>query len=147
MLGFKQSLTTPSCRHGVRTLLKRIEKTLQLYSTSFSMSTTAEGTTGASGKSMPTKKQIIEKKLAEALAPALLEVEDVSYQHAGHAGAPKGSSETHFNVKVVSEQFQGRNLLKRHRLVYDLLRDELQEGGVHALSLNTKTPAEVGPKP
>jgi len=93
------------------------------------------------------KKHVIEKKLTEGLAPALLEVEDVSHQHAGHAGAPKGSSETHFNVTVVSEQFSGRSLLKRHRLVYDLLHDELQHGGVHALSLNTKTPAEVAPKP
>lgn len=93
------------------------------------------------------KKVVIEKKLTEGLAPVLLEVEDVSHQHAGHAGAPKGSSETHFNVTVVSEQFHGRNLLKRHRLVYDLLEEELQHGGVHALSLNTKTPAEVAPKP
>jgi len=91
---------------------------------------------------MSTMKDSIQKKLTEGLAPVQLEVEDVSYQHAGHAGAPKGSSETHFNVKVVSESFQGRSLVKRHRLVYDLLKDELQNG-VHALSLVTKTPSEV----
>lgn len=118
-------------------LLKR----LQVACLGFSeMSTMESGT-------MKKKKPVIEKKLTDGLAPVVLEVEDVSHLHAGHAGAPKGSSETHFNVTVVSEQFQGRSLLKRHRLVYDLLQEELQHGGVHALSLNTKTPAEVAPKP
>jgi stress-induced morphogen len=86
---------------------------------------------------------VIEEKLEEALTPTELEVEDVSYQHAGHSGVERGATETHFNVKVVSESFEGRSLLKRHRLVYDLLKDELQTGGVHALSLITKTPREV----
>jgi len=115
-------------------------KSLQVASSQFASMSMAGTTTMK-------KKVVIEKKLTEGLAPVLLEVEDVSHQHAGHAGAPKGSSETHFNVTVVSEQFQGRSLLKRHRLVYDLLQEELQHGGVHALSLNTKTPTEVAPKP
>lgn len=114
-------------------------KSLQVASSQFASMSMA-GTTPMK------KKVVIEKKLTEGLAPVLLEVEDVSHQHAGHAGAPKGSSETHFNVTVVSEQFHGRSLLKRHRLVYDLLQEELQHGGVHALSLNTRTPAEVAPK-
>ncbi|CAK9221860.1 unnamed protein product [Sphagnum jensenii] len=90
-----------------------------------------------------TKKVVIEEKLEEALAPTELEVEDVSYQHAGHSGVERGATETHFNVKVVSESFEGRSLVKRHRLVYEVLKDELQTGGVHALSLITKTPREV----
>jgi len=96
-----------------------------------------------SGGVVTTKKAVIEEKLEEALTPTELEVEDVSYQHAGHSGVERGATETHFNVKVVSESFEGRSLLKRHRLVYDLLKDELQTGGVHALSLITKTPREV----
>jgi stress-induced morphogen len=125
----------PSRTHGLRIL--------RHLSNPPSMSTATGNPNAAQHK----KKHLIERKLTEGLAPALLQVEDVSHQHAGHAGAPKGSSETHFNVTVVSDQFQGRTLLKRHRLVYDLLHDELQHGGVHALSLNTKTPAEVAPKP
>jgi sulfur transfer protein SufE/stress-induced morphogen len=96
-----------------------------------------------SGGVVTTKKAVIEEKLEEALTPTELEVEDVSYQHAGHSGVERGATETHFNVKVVSESFEGRSLLKRHRLVYDVLKDELQTGGVHALSLITKTPREV----
>ena len=31
----------------------------------------------------------------------------------------------HFNVKVVSKEFEGKSLVKRHELVYGLLQDEL----------------------
>ncbi|KAL2613644.1 hypothetical protein R1flu_025336 [Riccia fluitans] len=89
------------------------------------------------------KKDSIQKKLQEALAPTILEVDDVSHQHAGHAGVHKGATETHFNVKVVSDKFTGTSLIKRHRLVYELLDEELKTG-VHALALVTKTPKEIG---
>jgi sulfur transfer protein SufE/stress-induced morphogen len=102
-----------------------------------------KNSTMSSGGVLTTKKAVIEEKLEEALTPTELEVEDVSYQHAGHSGVERGATETHFNVKVVSQSFEGRSLLKRHRLVYDVLKDELQTGGVHALSLITKTPREV----
>ncbi|CAL5206763.1 unnamed protein product [Lathyrus oleraceus] len=85
----------------------------------------------------------IKEKLEKDLHPIELEVEDVSYQHAGHAGVRGSNGETHFNVKVVSEEFQGKSLVKRHRLIYNLLQDEL-ESGLHALSIVAKTPSEVG---
>ncbi|WVZ14694.1 hypothetical protein V8G54_012260 [Vigna mungo] len=85
----------------------------------------------------------IRTKLQSALEATVLEVDDVSHQHAGHA-AVRGSSdtETHFNVKIVSSKFEGQSLVKRHRLVYDLLADELQSG-LHALSIVAKTPNET----
>ena len=69
----------------------------------------------------------------------------VADRHAGHAGNPGGGpdAETHFRVKVVSEEFTGRAKVQRHRLVYGLLKEEL-EAGVHALALKTKTPEEDG---
>ncbi|CAN8321915.1 unnamed protein product [Cochlearia groenlandica] len=82
-------------------------------------------------------------KLEKELEPLELVIEDVSHQHAGHAGM-KGrgiDEETHFNVKIVSKGFQGMNLVKRHRLVYDLLKEEL-DSGLHALSIVSKTPSE-----
>uniref|UniRef100_A0A1J3K7T9 SufE-like protein, chloroplastic n=1 Tax=Noccaea caerulescens TaxID=107243 RepID=A0A1J3K7T9_NOCCA len=87
----------------------------------------------------------IREKLEKELNPVELEVEDVSYQHAGHAAvrASAGSDgETHFNVRIVSDGFQGKSLVKRHRMIYDLLQEELQSG-LHALSIVAKTPAEV----
>ncbi|KAL8033332.1 hypothetical protein ABFX02_13G153700 [Erythranthe guttata] len=84
-------------------------------------------------------KEILERELS----PVGLEVDDISYQHAGHAGVRGSDGETHFNVKVVSNEFEGKSLVKRHRLIYGLLQDELQSG-LHALSIEAKTPAEVG---
>ncbi|KAL0320914.1 UNVERIFIED_CONTAM: SufE-like protein 1, chloroplastic/mitochondrial [Sesamum radiatum] len=84
----------------------------------------------------------IREKLEKELRPVELEVEDISYQHAGHSGVKGSDGETHFNVKVVSEEFEGKSLVKRHRLIYSLLQDELQSG-LHALSIVAKTPSEV----
>ncbi|KAK4727251.1 hypothetical protein R3W88_032168 [Solanum pinnatisectum] len=85
----------------------------------------------------------IKEKLEKELRPVELEVEDISYQHAGHAGIRDSDGETHFNLKVVSEEFEGKSLVKRHRMIYGLLQDELQNG-LHALSIVAKTPCEVG---
>ncbi|PWA50272.1 bolA protein [Artemisia annua] len=85
----------------------------------------------------------IKTKLQSVLEAKLLEVEDVSYQHAGHAAVKDNANETHFNVKVVSGKFDGQNLVKRHRMVYDALADEL-ESGLHAISIVAKTPKEAG---
>ncbi|GFZ12316.1 BolA-like family protein [Actinidia rufa] len=85
----------------------------------------------------------IKSKIQSALEASVLEVEDVSYQHAGHAAMKdKANDETHFNVKIVSNKFEGQSLVKRHRMVYDLLTDELQSG-LHALSIVAKTPKEA----
>lgn len=88
----------------------------------------------------------IKTKLETALQAAALEVEDVSYQHAGHAAVKEmagGANETHFNVRIVSTDFEGKSLVKRHRIVYDLLSDELNSG-LHALSITAKTSKEAG---
>lgn len=85
----------------------------------------------------------IERKLTDALAPERLVIEDDSHRHAGHAGAhPDGGGETHFNVEIVSQSFDGQNRVTRQRQVYALLADELNER-VHALSLVTLSPAEA----
>jgi BolA protein len=43
---------------------------------------------------------------------------------------------------VVSAEFEGKTAVARHRLIYAALSDELA-AGLHALSLVTKTPAEM----
>ncbi|KAJ6417564.1 hypothetical protein OIU84_003316 [Salix udensis] len=85
----------------------------------------------------------IREKLEKELSPVELEVDDISYQHAGHGGVRGSDGEMHFNVKVVSKEFEGKSLVKRHRLIYNLLQGELQSG-LHALSIVAKTPDEVG---
>ncbi|KAJ8513739.1 hypothetical protein OPV22_004173 [Ensete ventricosum] len=63
----------------------------------------------------------IRQKLQSALEASVLDIEDVSYQHAGHAGVQGDAKETHFNIKIVSLKFEGQTLVKRHRMVYELL--------------------------
>lgn len=46
-------------------------------------------------------------------------------------------------VEIVSAAFDGKNAVQRHRMVYQLLQEEI-DAGLHALALKTKTPAEVG---
>jgi stress-induced morphogen len=46
-------------------------------------------------------------------------------------------------VEVVSKEFEGKRLVQRHQLMYKLLDEELK-AGVHALSMDTKTPNEAG---
>jgi len=82
----------------------------------------------------------IENKLRLALHPTLLEIEDESHKHAGHAGA-KESGGGHFVVTIVSAHFAGKGLLERHRLVYDALGDTMRRE-IHALSIHARTPEE-----
>jgi len=48
----------------------------------------------------------------------------------------------HLKVVVVSSAFQGKNLLDRHRMIYQALDLPLKDGRIHALELTAKTPDE-----
>ena len=47
-------------------------------------------------------------------------------------------------VLIVSEQFEGLTSLQRHKLVLSVLKEHFKSGELHALSLNTKSPSEIG---
>ena len=85
----------------------------------------------------------INLKLTAAFSPIHLKIVDESHKHAGHAGTRDAarSGETHFKVQIVSSAFEGKTLIDRHRAVNQCLQKELQEG-VHALSIEAKTPAQ-----
>lgn len=87
------------------------------------------------------RQEKIELALAP-LSPIRLNIQDDSHKHAGHAGARDGRG--HFTVFIVSEQFSGLSLLKRHQLVYQVL-GELLKTDLHAVSIQAKTPAEFHP--
>ena len=78
---------------------------------------------------------IIGEKIRRSLKPAHLEIINESHMHAGPA------TQSHFKVIVASEDFSGLSPVKRHQLLYRLLKDELA-GPVHALALHTYTPDE-----
>jgi BolA protein len=84
--------------------------------------------------------EAIQNKLTEAFSPTRLEIEDDSARHAGHAGA-SASGESHFNVVIQAQAFQGAPKVARQRMVYRTLAEELA-GPLHALSVKALAPGE-----
>jgi acid stress-induced BolA-like protein IbaG/YrbA len=54
-----------------------------------------------------------------------------------------GGDGRHFEALVVSEAFAGKTLIQRHRMVLDAVHDRIASEELHAISIKTKTPAEV----
>ncbi|VAW98867.1 Cell division protein BolA [hydrothermal vent metagenome] len=75
----------------------------------------------------------IEKKLANAITLSHLDVIDESSNH----NVPEGS-ESHFKVILVTDEFNDKSLLQRHRLVNEVLLEELKHK-IHALAIHTYT--------
>jgi BolA protein len=80
----------------------------------------------------------IRQKLEEALKPELIEIIDHSATHAGHAGNKGGG---HYNVTIVAQQFEGKSLVQRHQMIYQVMGDLMKEE-IHALGINALTPSE-----
>lgn len=47
----------------------------------------------------------------------------------------------HFEAVIVSDEFNGKNLVQRHQIVYKALGDHMREN-IHALSMKTYTPEQ-----
>lgn len=65
------------------------------------------------------------------LEPVLIDIQDDSAKHAGHAGNTGGG---HYTLTIVSSQFCGKSQIIRHRSVYQAL-EGLIPGRIHALSI------------
>lgn len=82
--------------------------------------------------------ELIEQKLA-VLDPDSVELIDDSEKHAGHEGAKAGG---HFQLIIVSPQFEGKSLQVRHRMIHAALGDMLKSE-IHALAIKAYTPDEI----
>lgn len=89
---------------------------------------------GAAASSVGAERMALIRTRLAALEPDLLDIDDESHLHAGHAGAEGGAS--HFRVRIVSPRFAGLTPVARHRLVYHQLAD-LIPFPIHALALDT----------
>ena len=89
-----------------------------------------------------TVQHTITNKLREAFTPESLDVIDESHLHEGHAGHRPGG-ETHFRIYIVSDAFEGKSRIERHRLINATLAAELA-GPVHALAIKAQAPGEAG---
>ncbi|SBS84461.1 BolA-like protein, putative [Plasmodium ovale] len=75
--------------------------------------------------------KVIEQKLSSALKPTFLELIDKSC-----------GCGTAFDAVIVSSNFIDKRLLDRHRIVNDIIKEELQN--IHAFSMKCHTPSEYG---
>lgn len=48
-----------------------------------------------------------------------------------------------FTAEVISDEFEGLMLIKRHKLVYACVNEQITSGELHALTIQAKTNAEV----
>jgi stress-induced morphogen len=46
----------------------------------------------------------------------------------------------HYQVMVISPQFEGKSLIQQHQLVYQAVQQAMSTEAIHALSLKTYTP-------
>ena len=77
----------------------------------------------------------IKDKLKSQINTEYLDIIDESPNHGGYSGAV-----SHIKIIIVSIQFDGLNLIKRHQLVYKALGSFLQK--IHAISIVSKTPEQ-----
>jgi BolA protein len=89
-----------------------------------------------------TVQHTITNKLREAFTPESLDVIDESHLHEGHAGHRPGG-ETHFRIYIVSNAFEGKSRIERHRMINATLAAELA-GPVHALAIKAQALGEAG---
>lgn len=88
-------------------------------------------------------KERIEKILQEAFLPLHLEVIDESYLHHKHKEAMNRPSAGYFKVIMHSALFDGMDMIKRHRMVYEKIGD-MMVNDIHALSLKLHASNEMG---
>lgn len=71
----------------------------------------------------------VKAPITQAMPDASVEVEDLT-----------GGGD-HLQVTVISSAFSGLTRVRQHQLVYGALRQELASEAIHALALQTSTPA------
>ena len=69
-------------------------------------------------------------------------IEELIQQGVPSASVEVSGGEGKFVAEVVSEEFSGLTLIKRHKMVYACVNDEIASGVLHALTIIAKTPQE-----
>lgn len=83
--------------------------------------------------------ELMERRLSK-LKPESVEILDESGAHAGHEGAKSGGG--HYQLTIVSREFDGKPAQLRHRMVYEAL-GPLMKKEIHALAIKAYAPGEI----
>jgi len=78
---------------------------------------------------------LMEKRLKDKLDLHHFEVKDFTGRHLHHNQHNGGF---HLEAIIVSKDFQDKTLIQRHRFVYEIM-DDLLQNEIHALSMKTLT--------
>jgi acid stress-induced BolA-like protein IbaG/YrbA len=70
----------------------------------------------------------VETMLKAALPDAQVQVQDLT------------GTRDHYQVIVVSSQFEGQPTVRQHQMVYGALQEAMSSEAIHALSMKTYTP-------
>ena len=79
----------------------------------------------------------IDQLIMDHFKPLFFSVSDVSEQHRGHQNF-KENVESHFEIIIVSEKFNNRNKIERHRMVNKSLKEEFLSD-LHSVTIKTYT--------
>jgi len=83
--------------------------------------------------------ELMQQRLS-ALKPESVEILDESGAHAGHEGAKSGGG--HYQLTIVSREFDGKPAQLRHRMVYEALGPMMKKE-IHALAIKAFAPDEI----
>lgn len=75
------------------------------------------------------KAEAIVAKIRQSIPDADVQLKDLT------------GTEDHWEAVIVSETFEGKSPIERHRMVFDALAEEMK-GPIHALTLKTFTPSQ-----
>jgi len=81
---------------------------------------------------------LIKNKIKEQINISKIEIINES---AGHENHPGNSGGGHYKALIISNDFEGKNLVERHQIIYQAL-GELMTNEIHAFSMKTMTENE-----
>jgi acid stress-induced BolA-like protein IbaG/YrbA len=70
------------------------------------------------------------------------QIQQIIASHMPDAAVEVSGGDGKFIAEVTSEAFEGLTSIKRHKLVYACVNDEITSGELHALTIVARTPAE-----
>ena len=47
-----------------------------------------------------------------------------------------------YEINIISDVFEGKSIINRHKIIYSLLNDYIKTGEIHALTIKAKTVGE-----
>ncbi len=71
------------------------------------------------------------------------QIQQLIAAHMPDATVAVSGGDGNFVVNVTSDAFDGLTPIKRHKLVYACVNDEIVSGELHALTIVAKTPVEL----